>query len=76
MTWFYESNFFQPQEEGYNYEVPENPLVISRPDDYDEPIESADNSLADAQHGDGGGGHGHHDHSGNPLDWLRDSIPG
>jgi len=67
----------RPQEEGYNYEVPENPLVISRPDDYDEPIESADDALADAQHGDGGGGgHGHHDHSGDPLDWLRDSIPG
>ena len=62
---------FQPQEEGYNYEVPENPLVIPSP------IESADDSLADAQHGDGGGGgHGHHDHSGDPLDWLRDSIPG
>ena len=64
-------HIFQPQEEGYNYEVPENPLVIPSP------IESADDSLADAQHGDGGGGgHGHHDHSGDPLDWLRDSIPG
>ena len=61
---------FQPQEDGYNYEVPENPLVISR-----EP-EVASDLQADAQEGHSEGGHGHHGHGGDPLDWLRESIPG
>jgi len=68
----------RPQEEGYNYEVPENPLVISRPDaeplgTYGEPIETENEAQSEAQDE---GGHGHHGHSGDPLDWLRESIPG
>ena len=72
-------SYFQPQEEleGYNYEVPENPLVISRPQ---EPVEAASDARPDAQEdageSHGGGGHGHHGGSGDPLDWLRESIPG
>ena len=71
--------YFQPQDDltGYNYEVPENPLTISRPE---EPIEAASDLAADSQqpHDEGshGGGHGHHGGSGDPLDWLRESIPG
>ena len=76
--------FFQPQDqEGYNYEVPENPLVISRPTEAPidngpppvEAVEAEEESRPDSQHGGGGGGHGHHD-SDDPLDWLRASIPG
>ena len=67
----------RPQDDvaGYNYEVPENPLTISRPEDN---IEAASDLAADAQqpHDDGGHGHGHHGGSGDPLDWLRESIPG
>ena len=71
-------SIFQPQEDGYNYEVPENPLVISRPGaeplgTYGEPLETESDNEAQAQDE---GGHGHHGHSGNPLDWLRESIPG
>ena len=74
---------FQPQDqEGYNYEVPENPLVISRPTEAPadgpppvEAVEAEEESQPDSQHGGGGGGHGHHD-SDDPLDWLRASIPG
>lgn len=65
--------FLQPQE-GYNYEPPENPLVISRPQD--EPIETDNDNLADANEEGGSHGHGHHGGSGDPLDWLRESIPG
>ncbi len=66
---------FQPQE-GYNYEPPENPLVISRPQD--DPVEEASDVLPDSQQADdeGSHGHGHHGGSGDPLDWLRESIPG
>ena len=71
----------RPQEEGYNYEVPENPLVISRPTEAPEPppvepVEAESESRPEAQDGGhGGGGHGHHD-SDDPLDWLRASVPG
>ena len=69
----------RPQEEGYNYEVPENPLVISRPTEAPEPppvepVEAESESRPEAQDG-GHGGHGHHD-SDDPLDWLRASVPG
>ena len=68
----------RPQDDiaGYNYEVPENPLPINRPE---EPIEAASDLAAEAQeaHDEGShGGHGHHGGSGDPLDWLRESIPG
>ena len=63
----------RPQE-GYNYDVPENPLTISRPED---PIEAASDLAPQAQdEGSHGGGHGHHGGSDDPLDWLRESIPG
>lgn len=64
----------QPQE-GYNYEPPENPLVIARPT---EAPEAASDQAAEPQSDDshGGGGHGHHGGSSDPLDWLRESIPG
>lgn len=78
----------RPQDqEGYNYEVPENPLVIQRPtedpveppppaDDYVEYDESqAGESLPDSQDGGHEGG-GHHGHGDDPLDWLRASVPG
>ena len=61
------------EEAGYNYEVPDNPLVIQRPD-------SSSQSQAEPQSpggGGGGGGGGHHHHHGDdPLQWLRDSVPG
>ena len=70
----------RPQDDiaGYNYEVPENPLTINRPE---EPIEAASDLAAEAQESHdegshGGGGHGHHGGSSDPLDWLRESIPG
>ena len=80
----------RPQDqEGYNYEVPENPLVIQRPtedpveppppaaDDYVEYDESqAGESLPDSQDGGHEGGGGHHGHGDDPLDWLRASVPG
>lgn len=73
----------RPQDDvaGYNYEVPENPLTISRPEEYDEyEDDQASDLAAEAQesHDEGshGGGHGHHGGSGDPLDWLRESIPG
>ena len=58
----------RPQDDiaGYNYEVPENPLTINRPE---EPIEAASDLAAEAQESHdegshGGGGHGGGGHGG------------
>ena len=65
-----------PQEEGYNYDPPDNPLVITRPPRPQprptRPPEVDQGRRAEPQ--EGGGGH-HHD-SDDPLAWLRDSVPG
>ena len=64
------------QEEGYEYNVPENPLVIERPDDpVADQSSKADSQAAAPSHGGGGGGHHHHS-SDDPLEWLRESVPG
>ena len=48
-----------------SYGIPEEPLITS---------ETENERQAEEEHG-GGGGH-HHHHHGNPLDWLRESVPG
>ena len=58
--------------------MPENPLVIARPTPgapapADEPSEAASESKPDSQQGSHDHGHGH---GGDPLDWLRESVPG
>ena len=47
-----------------SYGIPEEPLITS---------ETENERQAEEEHG--GGGH-HHHHHGNPLDWLRESVPG
>ena len=68
------------QEEGYNYEPPDNPLVLTRPSPAPErrpepqPVQVDQGRKAEPQ--DGGGGGDHHHDSDDPLAWLRDSVPG
>ena len=75
------------QQEGYNYDPPDNPLVITRPEQptpapaprrppppqQPRPQPEVDQGRK-AEPQQGGGGH-HHD-SDDPLAWLRDSVPG
>ena len=73
-----------PQEEGYNYDPPDNPLVITRPSPAPSPRRPQPqpprptrppqvDQERKAEPQDGGG---HHHDSDDPLAWLRDSVPG
>ena len=55
----------QNAEELSSYGVPEEPVI-------------QDSNILSEEHGGDEGGHHHHGHghSDNPLDWLRESIPG
>ena len=62
VAWVYVS---YAQDDLSSYGVPIEPLITS---------DTENQRQAEQQHEEGG--HHHHHHSGNPLDWLRESIPG